>query len=138
MSPGGCRIAGGGATFGRPLNFLAQGPGGSVPLADGVDLKRITPHGVEIVASASARAGDRFVIMSFHAASDGSIYAAAFEDRVVVRIAPDGMRSVVARSEAPWEPSAVLQTPDALWVMEYDALRLQVRRPASDGRVRVY
>lgn len=57
-------------------------------------------------ASGVARAGDRFAIMGFHSASDGSIHAAAFEDRLVVRIAPDGARCVSARSEAPWQPSA--------------------------------
>jgi len=135
---GSVSIAAGGATFGRPLNFLAPGAGGSVLLADGVDLKRVTATGMELVASALARTGGRFAIMGFHAASDGSIYAAAFEDRVVVRLAPDDARSVAARSDAPWQPAGVLLAPDGLWVMEYDAARVQLRRIGSDGRVRVY
>lgn len=131
-------IAAGGETFGRPLNFLAPGPRGHVLVADGADLKRLTETGVEIVASSLARAGGRFAIMGFHAASDGSIYAAAYEDRTVVRLAPDGTRSVAARSDPPWQPTGVLLAPDGLWVMEYDAARVQLRRIGSDRRVRVY
>ena len=131
-------VAAGGATFARPLNFLAPGLRGSVLLADGPDLKRVTAGGVELVAAGLSRAGGRFAIMGLHAADDGSIYAALFEDRVVVRLAPDGSRSVAARSDAPWQPSGVLVAPDGLWVMEYDAARLQLRRIGSDGRVRVY
>jgi hypothetical protein len=131
-------IAAGGATFGRPLNFLAPGPRGTVLLADGPDLKRVTAGGVELVAAGLSRAGERFAIMGLHAAGDGSIYAAAFEDRVVVRLGPDGARSVAARSEAPWQPAGVLLAPDGLWVMEYDAARVQLRRIGPAGEVRVY
>ena len=131
-------VAAGGAAFARPLNFLAPGPRGSVLLADGPDLKRVTAGGVELVAAGLSRAGGRFAIMGLHATDDGSIYAALFEDRVVVRLAPDGSRSVAARSDAPWQPSGVLVAPDGLWVMESDAARVQLRRIASDGRVRVY
>jgi hypothetical protein len=131
-------IAAGGATFGPPLNFLAPGPRGTVLLADGPDLKRVTAGGVELVAAGLSRAGGRFAIMGLHAAGDGSIYAAAFEDRMVVRLGPDGARSVAARSEAPWQPAGVLLAPDGLWVMEYDAARVQLRRIGPAGNVRVY
>jgi hypothetical protein len=131
-------FAAGTATFARPLNVLAPDTRGGVLVADGADLKRITATGVEVVASGLARGGGRFAIMGFQAASDGSIHATAFEDRVVVRLAPDGTRSVVARSAAPWQPSAVLVAPDALWITEYDGSRVQLRRIGSDGRVRIY
>lgn len=137
-SDGKVTVAAGGATFARPLNFLAPGPRGTVLLADGPDVKRVTATSVELVAAGLSRAGGRFAVMGLDAASDGSIYAAAFEDRAVVRLAPDGSRSVAARSDAPWQPSAVLVAPDGLWVMEYDAARVQLRRIGSDGRVRVY
>jgi hypothetical protein len=71
--------------------------------------------------------------MGFHTASDGSIYAARFEDRVVVRLPPDGTRQVSARSEAPWQPAGVLLAPDGLWVLEYDSSRVQLRRVGSVG-----
>jgi hypothetical protein len=51
-------VAAGGAEFARPLNFVAAEPGGGVLLADGPDLKRITPTSVVLVASGLSKDGD--------------------------------------------------------------------------------
>jgi hypothetical protein len=138
MPDGRVEVAAGGAAFERPLNFLASDSRGGVLLADGPDLKRITAAGVELVAADLARDRGRFAVMGLHAAGDGSIYATAFEDRTIVRLGRDGSRSVVARSSPPWQPAGVLAAGDALWVVEYDRARVQVRRIGPGERVRVY
>jgi hypothetical protein len=131
-------VAGGGAEFARPLNFLAPEPGGRVLLADGRDVKRITAADVAVVAAAVGKTGDRFAIMGMYAAADRSVYAAAFEDRIIVRVAPDGTRQELARSDGAWQPTGVLRAPDGLWVLEADRARTRLRWIGDDRRTRVY
>jgi hypothetical protein len=131
--------AGGGANFGKPLNFLAAAPGGGILVADGRDLKRITPSGgLEMFARGVSRADGRFAMMGMHLAADGSLYVAAFEDREIIRRRANGAMDVVARSDGPWKPSGVLVAPDGYWVMEYDSARVRVRNIRRSGIVAVY
>jgi sugar lactone lactonase YvrE len=128
-----------GARFAAPLNFLAAAPDGTLLVADGADLHRITRDGRLVrVARALAREGGRFALMGVHAARDGRVYVAAHFDRAVIELAPDGTRRVAARSEAPWRPSGVLAAPDGLWVLEYDDARARLRHLRPDGRVRTF
>ena len=51
-------------------------------------------------------------------AADGSILAAEYRNRRVVRIAPDSRRTVVSTSRAPWAPTGLSVTPAAIYVLE--------------------
>jgi hypothetical protein len=132
-------VAAAGARFPGPLNYLADDGRGGVLVADGPDLKRITPAGVvEPVAAGLSRTPGRYGLMGLQAVADGSVYAAAFEDRLILRLTPDGTRTVVARSEPPWQPAAVLKAPDGLWVLEFDRANVRVRHLRTDGSVKAY
>ena len=130
--------AGSGATFARPFNFMAGDPRGGILVADGPDLRRITPADrLETVARGLSRDSGRFAIMGIWAAPDSSIYVAGFEDRVVLRLVGD-RREVVARTPRPWQPSAALRGPDGLWITEYDGARVRLRRVGPAGRETIF
>lgn len=130
--------AAGGRTFARPLNFLAEHPDGSVLVADGADIGRLTPSGVALLYRGVTRDRGRFAIMGMTAARDGMLWVAAAGDSAVLRIVPGGRIETVERSRGPWIPSAVLPVADGRWTMEYDGARCRVRFTPLRGRERVY
>jgi hypothetical protein len=132
------RVSAGGTTFARPLNFLAPHPDGTVLLADGADIVRLTTGGVQPIARRVSSDTGRFAIMGFSVADDRALWIAAYGDGTVIRIAPDGRREVVERSATPWKPSAVVVTSDARWIMEYDGARCRVRMVPQTGPTRVF
>lgn len=133
------RATGRGRRFARPLNFLASDDAGRVLLADGKDLLRLTPADTfATVFRDAARTGDRFAIMGFHARPAGEIAIAAFEDRLVVRLTPGRPPRILYRAQRPWQPSAVLETPDGLWITEYDGSRVRQRYHDAAGRERTW
>jgi hypothetical protein len=132
-------VAAGGAEFDRPLEYLAEDRRGGVLVADGPDIKRITPTGsLELFAAGVTDSSSRFSLMGMYAAADGSLYVAAYDDQTILRLTEDGRKTVVARSAALWHPSAVLLSPEGLWVLEFAGDRARVRVMLSDGRERVW
>jgi hypothetical protein len=130
--------AAGGHFFARPLNFLTSHPDGSVLVADGADIARLTPGGVTVLHRAVTRDRGRFAIMGMTVTTDGTIWLAAAGDSSVVRIRPDGVRELVERVRRPWIPSAVLPVSDGRYTMEYDGARCRVRFTPVRGPERVY
>lgn len=132
-------VAAGGAEFDRPLEYLAEDRRGGVLVADGPDIKRITPTGsLDLIAAGVTDSSSRFSLMGMYAAADGSLYAAAYDDQTIVRLTENGGRSIVARSAHPWHPSAVLLSGEGMWVLEFAGDRARVRLMLSDGRERVW
>jgi hypothetical protein len=97
------------------------------------------------------RAGDRLVTAAtgfspenFGIAVDerGALYVAEHGRRRIVRVSPDGRRSVPITAEAPWAPTGVAVRGSALYVLETTdqargrPARFRVRR-SEDGRVRL-
>lgn len=128
-----------GAPFGQPLNFLSAMADGRVLVADGPDLKVIAKTGaVETYLRQVTRSRGRFAIMGFHSLPFDALYLAAFDDRAILRVGPDRVVSVEARSKAPWSPTGVLRTPDGLWILEYDRARARLRFVDAKGRERIF
>ena len=128
-------VAAGGARFAHPLNFLAPATDGAVLVADGPDVKKIQDGAAPTVLFSSlTRAKDRFAIMGFHQETDGAVVAAAFGDGEIVRVTPTGVKSVLAKSPAPWAPTGVLRTESGLWILEFDGARARLRFLDKAGR----
>jgi hypothetical protein len=96
------------------------------------------------------RAGDRLVTAAtgfapenFGIAVDrsGALYVAEQRNRRIVRVRPDGRRSVPILSEAPWAPTGISVQGEALYVLEVtdyaggESTQLRVRRIGKDGRI---
>lgn len=96
------------------------------------------------------RAGDRLVTAatgfapeSFGIAVDGrgALYVAEHRNGRIVRVQPDGRRSVPIRSELPWAPTGIAVQGGALYVLEASdrargqPTRLRVRRIGPDRSV---
>lgn len=133
-------VAAGGVEFAGPLEHLAEDGRGGILVADGPDIKRITPAGaLELVAEGVPEGSEPFSLMGMHAAQDGSLYVAAYEDQTVLRLTGNGRKTVAARSADPWYPTAVLASPEGLWVLEFDEReRTRVRFIRPDGRTQVW
>ena len=72
--------------------------------------------------------------------SRDNLYVAAWGDRAVSKVTPDGTLTVVMRVPDPWSPSGVLIGRDgSTWLLETSkSNEARVRRIASDGRVTTY
>jgi hypothetical protein len=125
--------------FARPLNFLATTPDGSVVIADGANLHRLTASDrLEPLATRIGSRRGRFALMGFEVTADGSIHLAGFEDRVVYRLEPGSRSAVVeARSPPGWAPTGVAWAPDGLWVLEYRGAESRLVHVSPTGRRRI-
>ena len=105
------------------LNWLIGTPAGELYYVDGPELRRVTRAGkLERVA----RVGEMLFGLALDRA--GNVYVAAYQDRAVVRVTPNGAKTVVARSAAPWAPSGVAFAPNGeMWVLEWAGTRARVR-----------
>jgi sugar lactone lactonase YvrE len=136
----------------RDVRWMTAVPDGTLFLIDAGDLLRVAPDGrVTTVAArlssrdpAPAGVADRHYHMGLCADDTGSVYVAVAEERLVLRMASDGERTVVARSPRGWAPSGVLRDGDGnLWLLEYSTGLLQasetrVRRVGRDGQERIF
>lgn len=108
-----------GARFTKRLNFLAVGPDGTLFVADGRVLRRVDRAGRTSTLSHEP-GGAGGAIFGMHVDASGNVYAAVYSTRVVVRVAPNGSVTTVARSSAPWGPTGVTIAPNGdLWVLEF-------------------
>ena len=78
--------------------------------------------------------------MGLHAGADGNVYVAVSEERLILKVAPDGARSVAVRSQSPWAPSGcVLDRAGRLWVLEYNPNNdMRVVRVEANGAQRAF
>jgi sugar lactone lactonase YvrE len=73
----------------------------------------------------------------------GNVYVALTGSRYVMRISPEGQKSVILRAERPWSPTGVAVRGNAVYVLEYDDERpvrnrewpLRVRKMDDRGQV---
>lgn len=106
------------------LNWMIGTPAGELYYIDGPELRRVTRAGrIERVA----RIGEMLFGLALDRA--GNVYVAAHQDRAVVRVSPNGAKTVVARSTAPWAPSGIAFSPSGeMWLLEWAGTRARVRR----------
>lgn len=116
--------------FSGPINWIVASPDGAVYVIDGPDLRRVSPQGkLETLARISSRADGRHQLMGMTLDSSGNIYVAGHADRKVFRVTPAGRVQAVARSAAPWAPTAVaLSGRGDLWMLEWAGNQARVRR----------
>jgi streptogramin lyase len=133
------------ARFG-PIGAIAVGPGGALFVTDEVSIRKIDPSGR---VTTIARGGpllkpslfSRFFqgrfgkLMGLVVDGEGTVFAANYGGRRVVRIASSGRVSSVLESDDGWSPSGVALARGVLYVLEAghgDAVR--VRRLPPGGR----
>lgn len=118
------------------IQFMAAAPDGSLVVVDGRDLRRIDRAGR--VGTLARNVGEQ--LFGVWVDARNHVYVAVYNTRSVVRVAPDGRVTTVARSPAPWGPSGVTVAPNGdLWLLEYSTSNeARVRRIRPDGRSTVY
>jgi hypothetical protein len=111
---------------GGSINWIHAAPSGGAYYIESDQLRRV--DGTSRV-SRVATIGKTLFGLTIDAA--GNVYVAAWNDRTVVRVAPNGTKQVVARSVAPWAPSGAAVAPNGqLWVLEWNGTQSRVRRVA--------
>lgn len=122
-------------------SWLTVSGAGVAFVSEGGIVWRVRPdRSVERLPDGLSRSRDRLAVMGMAAADDGTLYVAAYADRVVRRMRPGGDIATVVTSPAGWGPTGVAIAADgALWVLEASERNAQrVRRLGRDGQVRVY
>ena len=112
----------------------AMGPGGFY-FRRGSTVHRVDPSG-RAMPVANGLSAENFGLA---VAPDGSLYVAEFANGRVVRVDPDGHRSVAATSPRPWAPTGVAYAGRSLYLLEASrggSTRMRVRR-IHGGRSRV-
>jgi sugar lactone lactonase YvrE len=122
--------------WGNNINWMAAAPDGSLIVVDGRDLRRIDRAGR--LGLLARNVGE--MMMGMWVDGRSNVYVAVYGARAVMRVAPDGRTTTVARSAAPWAPSGVMVAPNGdLWLLEYSTSNeARVRRIARDGRATVF
>ena len=125
-----------GVRWGTRINWMAARLDGSLIVVDGRDLRRIDRGG----RPGTLARGVGEMMMGMWVDARNNVYVAVYGSRSVVRVAPDGRVTTVARSPAPWAPSGVTVAPSGdLWLLEYSTTNeARVRRIRPDGRTTVY
>lgn len=125
----------------RNHSWLAVSADGTAFVSEGGVVWRVPPdRPAERLTAALSRSRERLAVMGMAATADGTLYVAAYFDRAVRRLAPDGGLATVATTPEGWGPTGVtVATDGVLWVLEASDTNAQrVRRVGRDGQVRVY
>lgn len=130
------------------VRWLTVTPSGLLFLVDGSDLKRIHPSGEVVTLARELQPRrlrrlylyDRHALMGLWTDRAGQVYVAAYGDREIRRVDPQGRVKVVARSNFPWGPTGGLVAPDgSLWILEWaQPWSARVRRISPEGAVSTY
>lgn len=108
------------------INWIVATPAGEVYYIDGTELRRVNGAGRVTRVATIGR-----TLFGLTLDRAGNVYVAAHDDRVVVRVSPNGAKQIVARSTAPWNPSGAAVAPNGdLWVLEWNRTQARVRRVA--------
>ena len=128
-----------GAGFGVLIS-AAWGPDGSLYLTERTRIRRLAPDGnVSTVAEGFQR------LMGIAVDTQGTFYVADSDAFAVLRVAPDGRSSVIARTWLPWKPAAVAVRGEDVFILERMFVPLpiglqqlfrthRIRQISSDGR----
>lgn len=122
--------------WGNYIQWMAAAPDGSLIVVDGRDLRRIDRAGR--LGLLARNVGE--MMMGMWVDARNHVYVAVYGARAVVRVAPDGRVTTVARTPAPWGPTGVTIAPNGdLWLLEYSTSnQARVRRIRPDGRSTVF
>jgi len=125
-----------GVRFNHPINWIATGPGGSLYVIDGTDLRRLQPDGR--ITTVVRNLGT--VLMGLWLDAQSNLYVAAWGTRAIFRVRPNGKVTTVARTRKPWGPSGVLVARDgAIWILETSTSNaVRVRRVTTNGQSAIY
>jgi streptogramin lyase len=133
----------------RNIIGVTAGPGGDLYVVDEDAVRRITPAGVVTtiardLAASDPRAREPFsfgALFGLDVTPSGTVYAADFRNRRVLRIAPSGAVTVALRADPPWTPTGVAVARNGeVYVMEVGFrppstwMKPRVRK-LSNGRV---
>lgn len=126
-----------GVRFDHPINWIAAGPGGSLYVVDGHDVRRISREGR---ATLFARELGEHVMGLWPDNARHTLLAAVWGRGEVVMVDSVGRVSSVARSAAPWAPSGVTVAPNGdLWILEFSTTNeARVRRVTPGGRITIH
>lgn len=132
----------------RDIRWMHARPDGTLYVVDGADLRRVQTDGKVRTVSrglseksiAQFQVQDHHRVMGLWTDAPGNAYVAVFGGRVVKKVTPGGLVSVVARSAPPWSPTGGLIAPDgSLWLLEYSVQNTaRVRRITPDGKARTW
>jgi hypothetical protein len=160
----------------RDVRWMTATPAGTLFLIDGGDLKRISSDGkVTAVAAklsahepAPSAAATRHYQQGLWTDREGNVYVATTAERLVLKVGPDGAKTVVARSgESPkpapglidqldqsdqlkdnllhndpesWAPTGgMFDRRGNLWLLEYSSRNaVRAKKIGRDGKERVY
>lgn len=121
------------------LSRLAVSPDGSaLYLSSSHALFRLALDGT-CTALLRYQTGTPHALMGLWPAPDGSVYVADYAAQAIVQVRAE-KASIVARTESPWSPSAVLRGREgALWILEYSGTNeARLRRVDAAGRSRIF
>lgn len=110
------------------ITWLAASKNGDVYFTGDGELRRLRGNRIEKIARISSAEG-RHALMGISFDAAGNTYVANYFERTVVRVTPSRAVEVVAKSSAPWGPTAVAVAPRGeLWILEYAETEARVRR----------
>jgi hypothetical protein len=114
----------------RMVQWMTATPEGTLYLMDGPDLRRVAPDGAVTTIAEKlsehrpppAEVSDRNYHLGLWTDDNANVYVAVARERLVLKVGPDGQRTVAARSPDGWAPSGGMIAKDgSLWPLEYDA-----------------
>ena len=145
-SPGGAITTHATADF-RDVGWMTATADGHLYLIDSGNLRHITPGGkVTTVARglsgqrlAPAAASSRHYHMGLYVDNARNVYVAVAGERRILKVLPDGRRSVVDRSPEGWSPSGcMIDRSGRLWVLEFSPTNEMRARRAGGGGERIF
>ena len=131
----------------RDVRWTCAAPDGTLWFVDAGDLRAVSPdgrirteaRGLSSKVLTQALVADRHALMGLWT-GPGGVYLARYATREVLRVAPGGTVTVVARSPFPWAPTGGTFAPDGtLWLLEASPTNaVRVRSISPDGRATAY
>ena len=132
----------------RQVEWMTVASDGTIFLMDRGDLRGVSSDGkvTTIAARLSANqvppagVSDKNYHMGLWTDAYGKVYVAVAQERLVLRVGPDGNSEVAVRPAEPWSPSGgTYDRGGNLWLLEYDtANAVRARRIDREGRDRIF
>ena len=126
---------------------VAFGPDGTIYATDGKNILKITADGrvstlardisAEGPAAEASEGGAAGRVYGLAVDAQGNVFAADFNNRRVVKVAPDGKTTTLLQTESPWSPSGIAISNGELYLLEFGPgpPRPRVQKLAADGKV---
>jgi len=130
----------------RNVRWMTVTPGGVVFFMDLHDLVRAgkdgsvrtIAHGLPVNKKAFLFFTNEHAVMGLAADDEENVYVAVSADQVVRKVTREGKVTDVVKSKTPWAPTGVCVGPNGdIYVLEYAAMAVRVRKVGANGEVRV-